>query len=46
VSPAAQLFPIHPKLAANNLADFLIDAAQFEFPDWKAHRSAAIAAPS
>src|SRR5262249_33241049 len=44
VLPQLELLAVHPELAARNLADFLVDAAELEFTDWKAHGGAAIAA--
>src|ERR1700722_13208865 len=44
--PKLELRPIHPELAAGNLADLLVHAPQLEFAYLEAHRRAAVAAPA
>src|SRR5438552_1548898 len=44
--PAVELLAIHPKLAARDLAHFLVHGAQLELADLKAHGRAAVAAAS
>jgi hypothetical protein len=44
--PTLELLAVHPKLAAGNFSDLLVDAAQLELSNLKAHRRAAVAAPT